>query len=222
MYHTGDDVLRVLLSRIAGQPLGEVLQERVFAPLGMVDSGLSVPEAKRHRLSTCYWPQGKPGAKLVAWDEPHGRFSADPIFPNSLVSTAADYLRFVRMLLNHGMFQDRRFLSPESVTLMMTDHLSDEQKQRSPAPEGFWQTRGWGIGGTVYTRSIRHGPNAGSYSWFGGYGGHFIIDRKYGSVIILMIPRVVQGDKETALGYEFELNTYRNVLCSGDATVGLD
>jgi CubicO group peptidase (beta-lactamase class C family) len=220
MYHTGDDVLRVLLSRIAGQPLGKVLQERVFQPLGMADTGLSVPEAKPHRLSTCYWPQAKPEAKLVAWDKPYGRFSADPIFPNSLISTAADYLRFTRMLLNQGMFQGRRFLSPESVTLMMTDHLSDDQKRRSPTPEGFWQTRGWGMGGTVYSRSIPHGPNAGSYSWFGGYGGHFIIDRTYGSAIILMIPRVVQGDKETALGYEFELHTYRNVLCQADGTEG--
>src|SRR2546425_459811 len=47
MYHTGDDVLRVLISRIADQPLGEFLRERVFEPLGMVDSGLSVPKAKR-------------------------------------------------------------------------------------------------------------------------------------------------------------------------------
>jgi CubicO group peptidase (beta-lactamase class C family) len=95
---------------------------------------------------------------------------------------------------------------------MMTDHLSDKQKKRSPAPPGFWESRGWGMGGTVYRQSISPGPNAGSYSWFGGYGGHFIIDRTLGSAIVLMIPRVVQGDKETALGYEFELSAYRSVL----------
>lgn len=214
MYHTGDDVLRVLLSRIADQPLGELLQERVFEPLAMVDSGLSVPEAKRDRFSTCYWPQTKGGGSLTVWDEPHGRFAADPIFPNSLVSTAGDYLNFSKILLSGGTFQGRPFLRPESVDLMMTDHLSDDQKRRSPAPEGFWQTRGWGMGGTVYTRSIPNGPNVGSYSWFGGYGGQFNFDRKQGSAIILMVPRMIQGDKDTALGYEFELDTYRDVLSS--------
>jgi hypothetical protein len=52
----------------------------------------------------------------------------------------------------------------------------------------------------------------GSYSWFGGYGGHFIVDPKRGSVIISMIPRMALSAHEMALGYEFELNTYRDVL----------
>jgi CubicO group peptidase (beta-lactamase class C family) len=212
MYHVGDDVLRVLIARIANQPLAVVLGERVFEPLHMVDSGISVPKAKRGRVSTCYWPRKSPGEQLRVWDEPDGRFASDPVFPNSLVSTAGDYLNFSKMLLDDGMFEGRHFLSPETVRLMTTDHLSDEQKQRSPAPEGFWQTRGWGMGGTVYTRSLPQGPNAGSYSWFGGYGGHFIIDRKRRSAVILMEPRMVTGDNETALGYLFELSTYREVL----------
>lgn len=211
-YHIGDDVLRVLISRIAGQPLGEVLHERVFEPLGMVDSGLTVPAAKRHRLSTCYWPRKEPGESLPVWDEPDGRFAVDPIFPKSLVSTAGDYLNFAKMLFNDGMFQGRRFLSPESVALMTTDHLSDEQKRRSPAPEGFWETRGWGMGGSVYTRSIPQGPNAGAYSWFGGYGGQFIFDRACGSAIILLVPRMITDHKDTKLFRDFELDTYRDVI----------
>lgn len=211
-YHTGDDVLRILISRIAGQPLGEVLHERVFEPTGMVDSGLSVPAAKRDRLSTCYWGRDNPGEPLRVWDEPDGRFAADPVFPNSLVSTAGDYLNLAKMLFNDGVFQDRRVLSPESVALMTTDHLTDEHRQNSPAPEGFWQTRGWGMGGTVYARSLPRGPNAGAYSWFGGYGGHFLFDKKRGSATVLLVPRMNMGDKDTALGYEFELSTYRNLL----------
>ena len=116
------------------------------------------------------------------------------------------------MLLGEGSFRGRRFLAPESVALMMTDHLSAEQKVRSPAPKGFWQVRGWGMGATVYTQSIPQGPSAGSYSWFGGFGPHFIVDRKWGSSIILMIARVVQGHKETELGYAYELSTYRYIL----------
>jgi CubicO group peptidase (beta-lactamase class C family) len=213
MYHTGDDVLRVLIPRIADQPLGEFLQERVFEPLSMADSGLSVPKAKRHRLSTCYLPRENPGESLAVWDEPDNRFAKDPIFPNSMVSTAADFINFSRMLLDGGTFHGRRFLSSETVALMMTDHLSDEQKQRSPAA-GFWQIRGWGMGATVYTRSLPQGPNAGSYSWFGGYGGHFIIDPKRGSAILSLIPRTARSSKETMLGYAFETDTYRDVLSS--------
>jgi CubicO group peptidase (beta-lactamase class C family) len=213
MYHTSDDVLRILIRRISGQPLGEFLQERVFQPLSMVDSGTSVPTSKHHRVSTCYFARANAGDSLTVWDEPDNRFAKDPIFPNSLVSTAGDYINFSRMLLDGGMFQGRRFLSSESVALMMTDHLSDEQKQRSPGGP-FWQTRGWGMGGSVYTRSIPQGPNAGSYSWFGGYGGHFIFDPKRGSAIISMIPRMALSANDTALGYAFELNTYRDVLCS--------
>jgi CubicO group peptidase (beta-lactamase class C family) len=212
MYHTGDDVLRVLISRIAGQSLGEVLHERVFEPCGMVDSGLSVPAAKRHRLSTCYWGQANPAEPLQVWDPPEGRFAADPIFPNSLVSTAGDYLKLAKMLLNEGEFQGRRVLSTKSVSLMMTDHLTDPHRNASPAPEGFWQTRGWGMGGTVYARSLPQGPNAGAYSWYGGYGGHFLFDKKLGSAIVLLVPRMNMGPQDTALGYEFELATYRSVL----------
>jgi CubicO group peptidase (beta-lactamase class C family) len=118
------------------------------------------------------------------------------------------------MLLDEGAFEGRRLLKPESVALMMTDHLSDEQKSRSPAPDGFWRTRGWGMGATVYTRSIPQGPNAGSYSWFGGDGPHFLVDKQRGSSIVLMLPREVEKHADTQLGYEFELATYRDFLSS--------
>ena len=212
MYHTGDDVLRVLISRIAGQSLGEFLRERVFDPLRMIDSALSVPNSKLARFSTCYLPQKDAGNKLSVWDEADGRFAKDPLYPNQIVSTVSDYINLTNMLLCEGSFQGRRVLAPQSVVLMMTDHLNAEQKARSPAPRAFWEVRGWGMGATVYTQSIPRGPGARSYSWFGGFGPHFIVDKKRGSSIILMIPRVVQGDKETELGYEYELNTYRDIL----------
>lgn len=216
MYHTGDDVLRVLIMRITGQPLGEFLQERIFEPLAMVDSGLSVSPDKLHRLSTCYFPQTEFGETLAIWDAADNRFTQAPIFPNSIVSTVGDYLNFSAMLLGNGVFRGRQFLHSESVTLMMTDHLSDEQKWLSPSA-GFWDTKGWGMGGSVYTRSLPQGPNSGSYSWFGGYGGHFIIDKKRESVVISLIPRVIQSSRETILGYQFERDTYRDILMSGES-----
>lgn len=212
MYHLGDDVLRVLMTRITGQPLQEILHERLFEPLAMFDTGISVPSSKLHRFSTCYLPQTAPGAPLEVSDEADGHYSKDPIFPNHLMSTIEDYGKFARMLLADGAHGGRQLLKPESVAAMMTDHLTEAQKRLSPAPEGFWQERGWGMGATVYARSVAQGPNAGSYSWFGGDGPHFLIDRKRGSAIILMIPRAVRSQSGTQLGYEFELATYRDYL----------
>lgn len=214
MYHTGEDVLRILIPRIANQPFGAFLRERIFEPLDMVDSGFSVPASKLHRFSTCYMSRTNAGETLRVWDMPDGRFTADPVFPNHIMSTAADYLNYMTMLLGGGRFRGRQFLSPESISLMMTDHLTAEQKQRSPAPDGLWQTRGWGMGGTVYTQSIPGGPNAGSYSWYGGCGPHFVVDPKRGSAVILMLPRVHQSWHDTVLGHEFELDTYRDILSS--------
>ena len=213
MYHSGDDVLRVLIGRISGQPLDIFLQERVFAPLGMTDTALVVPETKRPRTSTCYYPRPEGQGDFPVWDTPDGRFSELPSFPNSLVSTLGDYLTFSQMIISGGSYGGRNLLSPEYCKLLTTDHLSQVQKSRSPAPEGFWQKRGWGMGATVYAQDVAGGPKAGSYSWFGGYGGHYLIDPKAGSAIVLMINRMVKSGNDTDLGYEFERDTYRDILC---------
>ena len=94
MYHSGSDILGVLIARSTGQKLGAFFHERIFAPLGMKDTGFSVPEAKLDRLATCY--QTSPGT---------GR----------LVSTVDDFLAFGRMMLNMGMYgRERRMRCPGS------------------------------------------------------------------------------------------------------------
>lgn len=206
MYHLPDDVLRILIMRISGQPLDEFIAERLFAPLGMGDSGCFVPEGKLDRFTTCYFSQEAPGAPLQPWDMAADRFARPPLFPNQLVSTAADFLQFTAMLLNRGEHQGRQILSPEAAALMTADQLDAGQKALSPAPEGFWQTRGWGMGASVYVRSIPQGPSAGSFSWFGGYGPHFLIDPARRATILLMIPRVVEKYTDTQLGYRFEMD----------------
>lgn len=212
MYHTGDDVLRVLISRIAGQPLHEVLEDRVFGPLGMSDAGTSVPASKLHRFSTCYFPQKAPGEALEAWDEADGRFAREPIFPNQLMMTADDFFKYADMLLHDGKAQGRQFLKPETVAMMMSDQLSDAQKRRMPEGGGIWQMRGWGMGATVYTKAIPGGASAGSYSWFGGYGGHYLIDRKRGSAVLSLQSRLALGPAQTSLHAAFELSAYRDVI----------
>ena len=105
MYHSGSDILGVLITRVTGQTLETFFRERIFNPLGMKDTGFSVPEAKLDRLATCYQTDPATGG-LVVFDEARGgRFARPPVFESGgggLVSTVDDFLAFGRMMLNKG------------------------------------------------------------------------------------------------------------------------
>src|SRR5437762_6043490 len=153
VYHTGSDVLGVLIARAAGQPLETFLRERIFEPLGMRDTGFSVPAAKLDRLATGYWTDPETGA-LALHDAPAGgQWSRPPAFPSGaggLVSTVDDYLAFGQMLLNKGKHGSERILSRPTVELMTTDQLTPEQ--RAAASPFLADNRGWGFGVSVVTR----------------------------------------------------------------------
>src|SRR5205814_1806501 len=121
---TGSDVLGVLVARAAGQPLEVFLQERVFEPLGMVDTGFATSHADR--LGSCYGKHPATG-EPTAFDQPDGQWSKPPAFPSAaggLVSTLDDFYAFGRMLLNGGRRPDgSRLVSPASVAVMTCDHL---------------------------------------------------------------------------------------------------
>jgi len=105
MYDLGLDVLGVLIARASGQSLETFLRERLFEPLGMKDTGFSVPAAKLDRLAHSYWNNPETGA-LELYDGVHdSQWSRPPVFPSSaggLVSTIDDYLVFGQMMLNKG------------------------------------------------------------------------------------------------------------------------
>jgi CubicO group peptidase (beta-lactamase class C family) len=140
----------VLVARVSGQPLPEFLAERIFRPVGMTDTDFHVPPEKHHRLAANHGGDAMP-IDGDLWKEP-------PIFPSGsggLASTLADWHRFGRMLLAVG----DGLLSPESVRLMTTDHLTREQRDASTL---FLEGAGWGFGGAVE-------PD-GRYGWIGGTG----------------------------------------------------
>src|SRR6266581_2176434 len=134
MYNTGSDVLGVLIARASGQELPTFLRERIFEPLGMKDTGFSVPEAALDRLATSYWTDPASG-KLTVYDKPGGgQWSRPPAFPSGaggLVSTIDDYLAFGQMMLSQGKLGGERILSRLSVETMTTDQLTPEQKAAS-------------------------------------------------------------------------------------------
>jgi CubicO group peptidase (beta-lactamase class C family) len=210
-YHTGADILGVLIARIAGVPLADFLRERIFAPLGMRDTGFSVPDAAIDRLAACYARDPKSGA-LTVWDAARGgRYAHPPVFASLLVSTADDFLAFGRMLLQRGRHTDVRILERPSVELMMTDHITPDQKAASPFFPGFWDTKGWGFGGAVVTRRDPTGANPGSYGWSGGFGTSFIVDPAAEMVAILLVQRLMRSPDDSALNEEFLTLAYQAI-----------
>jgi CubicO group peptidase (beta-lactamase class C family) len=158
----------VLVSRAAGQPLEESLRDRVFEPLGMVDTGFSTVHGDR--LGSCYGTDPNTGERRV-YDPPDGQWTAPPAFPSGgggLVSTLDDYHAFAHMMLARGRLPDgSRLLSPASVDAMTTDHIGAARGAAGPSPDG---SEGWGFGVSVQVRRRGLGPTVGSYGWAGGLG----------------------------------------------------
>jgi CubicO group peptidase (beta-lactamase class C family) len=192
LYHTGADVLGVLIARASGQPFEAFLRERVFEPLGMKDTSFHVPANKRDRFTTSYWASPATGEKGVFDPAEGGEWSRPPAFPSGgagLVSTIDDYLAFGQMLLNHGRHGNTRILSRPSVELMTMDHLTAEQKARSGLVAGFFDNHGWGFGMSVVTRRDNVAESVGTYGWEGGLGTAWTSDPREDIVVILLTNR---------------------------------
>jgi CubicO group peptidase (beta-lactamase class C family) len=192
MYNTGSDVLSVLIARASGQELETFLRERLFEPLGMKDTGFSVPAASLDRLATSYWTDPASG-KLAIYDEAEGgQWSREPAFPSGaggLVSTIDDYLAFGQMMLSQGKHGNERILSRLSVETMTTDQLTPEQKAVSGLVPGFFDSHGWGFGVSVVTRRDDIAAVPGKYGWDGGLGTSWYSDPREEMVTILMTQR---------------------------------
>ncbi|WP_245614131.1 serine hydrolase domain-containing protein [Actinokineospora inagensis] len=166
-YNTAYDVLGVLVERASGQRLDDFLGERVFGPLGMVDTGFHVPADQLDRLAVAY--SNTESGERAVYDPRDGQWSTPPAFQSGaggLVSTAADYLAFARMLRDGG----QGVLTRLSVRTMTTDQLTPRQKAGGGLVDGFFDTFGWGFGGSVVTRQDHAHKVPGRFGWEGGLG----------------------------------------------------
>jgi CubicO group peptidase (beta-lactamase class C family) len=189
MYNTGSDVLGVMIARASDRPFEIFLRERLFDPLGMHDTGFSVPAAKLDRFATSYLTNSETGALEVYDEADGGQWSRPPDFPSGaagLVSTIDDYLAFGQMLLNKGTHGGQRILSRPSVEAMTTDQLTPEQKARSGLVAGYFENHGWGFGVSVVTRRDDVAETVGTFGWDGGMGTAWRSDPKEDMVTILM------------------------------------
>jgi CubicO group peptidase (beta-lactamase class C family) len=183
MYNTGSEILGVLIARASGKPFDQFLTERVFEPLGMKDTGFTVPAEKLGRLSTSYLTNSA-NHELIPFDGVEDSdWRTEPSFPNGaagLLSTVDDYHTFAQMLMNGGRHGRERVLSPQSVALMTTNHLTPEQSLHAGGPDF-----GYGFGVSVgITRSDL--GSIGRYGWSGGLGTMWFNDPVEQLSVVLM------------------------------------
>lgn len=187
MYHTGAEVLSVLIARVTGTSFADFLEQRIFAPLGMKDTSFQVSEPALDRLATAYEFDAVSG-KLKPYAEPRG-----PRYPagaTGLISTAADYLAFGRMMLQQGRFGRERILSRPTVEVMTTDQLTLAQKAASPFFPGYWDSHGWGFGVSTITARDMISAVPGRFGWDGGFSTSWYADPHEDMVAILLAQRL--------------------------------
>jgi CubicO group peptidase (beta-lactamase class C family) len=181
-YSIATDVLGYLVEVISGVPFETYLKERVIDPLGLVDTDFHVPETKHARLAANYAPDGKGGLQLI--DDPTQSRYLRPRSVNSggggLVSTAADYARFCRFMLNKGTLDGKRLLGRKTVELMTSNHLKGDMADMGTPrfSETTYEGIGFGLGFSVMIDPAKAQilGSPGEYAWGGAASTAFWCD----------------------------------------------
>ena len=180
-YSMSMDVLGRVVEVASGKTFDRYLEEELFAPLGMHETGFHATLAMAGRITTAYsrGPGGtlRPDAMLLGPTfRTEGKVFAGGM---GLLSTVADYLRFTQMLLNGGELDGQRVLERETVAMMMRNHLPAELTPITPPPLGNKRGYGQGFGGVVMLDSAAAGlpTSPGVYQWCGYAGTFFWVDR---------------------------------------------
>jgi len=187
------DVVGYLIEVMSGKPLDQFLKERLFDPLGMIDTGFFVPEEKLERLTEVHKIEDGKLIKITSRvrTEPPSMFSGG----GGLVSTMDDYMRFSVMLLNGGMLFGKRILSDKAVELMVTDQFPAKVKHPNP-------DFNHGLGGVTE-------KNTGEYGWSGARSTYFRIDPQNNLLILTMTQ--FRPNSHKTYGVQFR-NCIRNGL----------
>jgi len=184
-YSRSTDVLGRLVEVVSGMPIDRFLETRIFAPLGMKDTGFWVSGEKVDRLAEPFANDPEPGSPvpLIEVTKPPKLLSGN----GGLVSTAEDYTRFTQMLVNHGSFDGVSILGPETVKYMTSDQIGTVRGPLYIPGPGY----GFGLGFAVRL-SVGQAPYPGSegdYSWGGSAGTVFWVDPKEDLTAVFMTQR---------------------------------
>ena len=207
-YSHATDLLGLLIARIDDAPLGDVLERRLFGPLGMNDTGFTVPVEKRSRRAGLYGfdevgrlvrrltPPG--GAALSERPEDMAYVSGG----QGLWSTLDDYLAFARLFVGQGSVDGVRLLQPETLALMSSNHLTPGQRAKSEmfGMPLFAAGHGYGMGVAVVMEPDRAlpilcGGGVGAVGWPGAYGGWWQADPNDNSVAIFLAHNMADLDQ---------------------------
>ncbi len=189
LYHTSADVLAVLIARAGTSSCGELLRERITAPLGMTDTAFFATEPER--LATAYLPRPS-GLELL--DPSDGAFSRRPqfeAFGSGLISTVPDYLAIEAALAAGG----GEILEPGLVALIGGDRLNG--RQRESAQQFLGPGRSWGLMVEVQLEDNDSQLRPGSYGWMGGTGTTAYIDPGSGLAGALFTQRAMESPRAT-------------------------
>jgi CubicO group peptidase (beta-lactamase class C family) len=212
-YGISTELLGIIVARAGNQSLPQFLKSRIFDPIGMVDTGFFAPAEKLRRLSVGY-ARDSSGQLVIHDDAQTGFWSQPPIFPaggGGLLSTVDDYLVFARMLVNQGVAGHERILSSNSVSLMTSNLLSDQQRQPLDPTIDFLQGQGFGLGVSIALHSQDNRRSPGSFSWPGGYCTTWFADPRENLIAVLMSQ--VWQDSLVEVGSAFEDAVYTAVRC---------
>ena len=192
VYGYNTDILGAIIEKVSGQPLDDFMRERILEPLGMKDTHFYLPSSKRDRLATVYSATNAglerapdPGHMVgqgAYVDGPRESFSGGAGF----LSTASDYARFLQMMLNGGALDGVRILTPKTVELMTTDHLSDIP---------FRAGQGFGLGFSVVTDLGARGipGSVGEFGWGGAYHSTYWVDPEEELIVVYLTNLIPAG-----------------------------
>jgi CubicO group peptidase (beta-lactamase class C family) len=202
VYSVSMDIQGYIIEKLSGQSLPDFMQQHIFEPLRMKDTGFFVPREKLNRFATLYG--GDPKGELVAstrtfaGNDAVGNYLAQPSMPSGgggLVSTAEDYLRFAQMLLNRGELDGVRILAPATVQLMTTNHLAPSllTGEFSIAGDAMRPGAGWG-----YDLAVDFAPqqadevvSQGTFWWEGAADTWFWVDPTNDLIFVGMTQRMI-------------------------------
>jgi methyl acetate hydrolase len=216
LYSTGIDWGGRIVEAISGQDLETYFRERIFKPLGMVDTAYNPPEDRQRRMT------------VVHQRLSDGRFQVDKVQPamsvarpiggGGLASTAADYIRFLQMLLNDGSLNGARIVSAETVAVMGRNHVGGVgvRAVKTAMPERSSDFTfvddgrdKWGIGFMITTEGKPGRRSAGSLSWGGINNTYFWLDPARGIAGVILMQYLPFADSKALAVYDaFEREVY--------------
>jgi CubicO group peptidase (beta-lactamase class C family) len=195
VYGYSTDILGALIEVVSGKPLDVFLKEHIFDPLGMSDTHFYLPSNKTDRLAVVYSATEKglqrapnPGGMVgqgAYVNGPRKSFSGGA----GLLSTSMDYAKFLQMMLNKGIYNDNRIISPKTVELMTVNHLG---KATFPWADGT----GFGLGFSIVEDLGNRGipGSVGEFGWGGAYHSNYWVDPQEELVVVYFTQLIPAGD----------------------------